>query len=126
VSRENVETFKRSAEAWNRGDLAAWIDLFDPEVEWSALTEVFRGHEGVRQAWRSFKEHMQLRSRYIDVRDLGQSVLALGEIEGWGRATRLNMKTEMAQLVTFRSGKILSFRDFGSHAEALEAVGLEE
>ena len=126
MSQENVETFKRSAEAWNRGDLAAWIDLFDPEVEWSALTEVFRGHEGVRRALRSFKEHMQLRSRYIDVRDLGQSVLALGEIEGWGRATRLNMKTEMAQLVTFRNGKILSFRDFGSHAEALEAVGLEE
>jgi ketosteroid isomerase-like protein len=34
--------------------------------------------------------------------------------------------SEIAQLLTFRGGKIASSRDFMSHAEALEAAGLRE
>jgi ketosteroid isomerase-like protein len=124
MSQENVENFKRTVEAWNGDDFDAWIDLFDPEVEWSALTEAFRGHAGARQAWQSFKGDMQLRIRFDDLRDLGESVLALGEITGTGRTTRLNVTREIAQLATFRGGKIVSFRDFPSHAEGLEAAGL--
>jgi ketosteroid isomerase-like protein len=124
MSQENVETFRRSVEAWNRDDFGAWIDLFDPEVEWFALMEVFRGHEGARQAWRSFKEIGQLKAHFDDVRDLGESVLALGQLTTIGRTTRLNVSGEIAQLAEFRGGKIVSFRDFPSHAEALEAVGL--
>jgi ketosteroid isomerase-like protein len=126
MSQEDVENFKRCVEAWNGDDFDAWIDLFDPEVEWSALMEVFRGHAGARQAWQSFKGDMQLRVLFDDVRDLGESVLALGEIIGIGRTTRLNVSGEIAQLVTFRGGKIVSFRDFRSHAEGLEAAGLPE
>jgi ketosteroid isomerase-like protein len=64
--------------------------------------------------------------RYDDIRDLGDSVLALGELTGKGRITGLNISAEIAQLATFRDGRILSFRDFARHAEALEAVGLSE
>ena len=60
------------------------------------------------------------------LRDLGDSVLALGELIGTGRITGLNLSAEIAQLVTFRDGRIVSFRDFASHAEALQAVGLPE
>ena len=55
MSQENVEIFVLGTEAWNRDDFDAWIDLFDPEVEWFALMEVFRGHTGARQAWESFE-----------------------------------------------------------------------
>ena len=126
MSQANVESFKRGVEAWNSNDFDAWIDVFDPEFEWSALIEVFRGHAGARQAWQSFKGDMQLSVRFDDVRDLGESVLALGEIVGTGRTTRLNVGGEIAQLATFRDGKVVRFRDFPSHAEALEAVGLRE
>src|SRR5229473_8630073 len=43
MSEKNVENFKRGADAWNRDDFDAWIDQFDPEVEWFALMEVFAG-----------------------------------------------------------------------------------
>ena len=42
MSQENVEVFKRGVEAWNRDDFDAWIEQYDPEVEWFALMEVYR------------------------------------------------------------------------------------
>jgi SnoaL-like domain len=126
MSEENVEVFKRGVEAWNHDDFETWIDQFDPEAEWFALIEVFRGLAGPRQAWESFKGDLQLRARFDDFRDLGESVLALGELEGMGRRTRLNLTGEIAQLATYRRGKVVTFRDFPSHAEALEAAGVSE
>ena len=123
MSQENAEVVRAAIGAWNRNDLDAWIQYFDPEVQWSALLEKFRGHAGIRQAWQSFKD-LQLKARYDDIRDLGDSVLALGELTGTGRITGLNLSNEIAQLATFRDGRILRFRDFASHAEAIEAVGL--
>ena len=73
-----------------------------------------------------FKPVLGLKARYDDIRDLGTSVLALGELTGTGRITGLNLRGEIAQLATFRDGRILSFRDFASHTEALEAAGLSE
>ncbi|MGZ8665960.1 MAG: nuclear transport factor 2 family protein [Solirubrobacterales bacterium] len=121
-----MEKFKRGFEAWNRDDFDAWIDGLDPEIEWFALMEVFRGHTGARRAWESFKEDMQLKIRFDEIRDLGDSVLALGKITGTGRTTGLDVSGEIAQLVTFQGGKVIRFRDFRSHAEALEAAGLAD
>ena len=126
MSQENVEAFMRGSEAWNRDDYDAWIEQLDPNPEWFALMEVFRGHAGARQAWESFKGNAQLTVRFDDVRDLGESVLALGEMAIEGATTRLSFAGEIAQLATFRGGKIVCFRDFRSHAEALEAAGLSE
>jgi ketosteroid isomerase-like protein len=126
MSEENVEVVRRAYEAWNGDDFDAWIKLFDPEVEWFALMVVYRGHAGIRQIWESLKGDMQGTVRIDDVRDLGDSVLALGEGKGTGRTTRLNFTTEFAQLVTYRDGRIISIRDFARHAEALEAAGLSE
>ena len=110
MSEANVESFKRGVEAWNRDDFDAWIDQFDPEVEWFALMEVFRGHAGARQAWESFKGDMQLTVRFDVIRDLGESVLALGEIKAIGHTTGLNATGELAQLLTYRDGKVVSDR----------------
>ena len=105
MSEENVESFKRGVEAWNRDDFDTWVDQLDSEVQWFALMEVFRGHAGARQAWESFKGDMQLKVRFGDIRDLGKSVLALGEMEGTGQTTRLNFTRELAQLFTYRDGR---------------------
>jgi ketosteroid isomerase-like protein len=126
MSQENVESFKRGTEAWNRDDYDAWIDGFAPELEWFALMEVFRGHAGARQAWETFKGDARLRVRFDDIRDLGESVLALGEMMLEGASTQLKFSGEVAQWATYRRGKVVSCRDFPNHAEALEAVGLLE
>ena len=126
MSEENVEVFKRGVVAWNRDDFDAWIDQFDPEVEWFTLVETYRGHAGAGQAWETLKSGGVRTARFDDIRDLGESVLALGEVETTGVTTQLNFTGELAQLLTYRGGKIVSCRDFRSHAEALEAAGLSE
>ena len=136
MSEENVEIFKRAVETWNRDDFDAWIDLFDlsssgtrpSSVPLKAPTGVFRGLVGAREVWESYKGEafQQLEARYDEFRDLGESVLAIGEIEIIGQASQLEVTSEIAQLLTFRGGKIASSRDFMSHAEALEAAGLSE
>jgi ketosteroid isomerase-like protein len=149
MSEENVEVVKRVAEAWNRDDLDAFIDLLDPDVEWypaiersfeggeSAVsrmvalwiggTEVRRGHAGVRKGWESYSgERVEsLEVRLDEIRDLGESVLALGEMKITGRTSQLELTSEVALLSTFRGGKIVSAHDFMSHAEGLEAAGLQ-
>ena len=72
----------------------------------------------------SFKGDMQVTVRFDDIRDLGESVLALGEMKTTGQTTRLNFTGELAQLVTYRGGKVVSVRDSRSHAETLKAAGL--
>jgi ketosteroid isomerase-like protein len=126
MSQENVEIFKRGVEAWNSDDFETWIDQYDPEVEWFAIMEMFRGRRGARQAWETFKGDAGTRVRFDDVRDLGESVLALGEIEITGRRTGLHFAREVAEMVTYRNGKTVCVRDFNSHAEALQAAGLRE
>jgi ketosteroid isomerase-like protein len=125
VSKQNVEIVRAAAEAWNRNDFAAWSQAFDPAVQWFALLEEFCGHEGIRRAWQSFKA-FELTARFDDFRDLGDRVLALGELTGRGGSTRLNLSNEIAQLVTLRDGKILTYRDFASHADGLKAAGLRK
>jgi ketosteroid isomerase-like protein len=126
MSEENVEVVRQTYESWNRGDFEAWIDQLDPEVHWFTLVEVYRGHAGARQAWESLKGTQQPRVRIDDFRDLGESVLTLGEIMTVGHKTRLSFSGEWAQLVGFRDRKIANLRDFPSHADALEAAGLSE
>src|SRR5262245_38941011 len=116
MSQENVEVVRAASEAWNRTDFDAWIRCFDPEIRWFAIREEFRGHAGIRRAWHSFRLDLQLMARFDDIRDLGASVLTLGELTGTGRITGLHIRAEIAQLATFRDGRILGFRDFASHA----------
>ena len=42
------------------------------------------------------------------------------------RATGIEFSQELGELIEFREGKIARIRDFLTHAEALEAVGLSE
>ena len=53
MSQENVEQYRRAAQAFNEGDLDALVAVMDPEVE--ALPRVapieggYSGHDGVRR-----------------------------------------------------------------------------
>jgi ketosteroid isomerase-like protein len=136
MSRENVETVRRAFEAWNADDLDALLAELDPEVEVHPSIEpaleggeaTYRGHDGMRKAWDEYRGGAweRLTAEIQEIRDLGESVLVLGHIEVTGRTTGIGFREEAGQLVTFRGGKILRTRDFLSHAEALEAAGLEQ
>ena len=136
MSEENLETLQRAQEAWNAEDLDGWLAELDPEAEWHTALEqalegrgsTYRGHDGLRKAWDEYRSETWggLMNQIEEIRDLGESVLILGHLDVAGRTTGIESNQEFGQLVTFRDGKILRSEDFLSHAEALEAAGLEE
>jgi ketosteroid isomerase-like protein len=125
---------KRLASAWNRDDLDTFLDLLDPDIEWRSSIEpsfegtasAFRGHDGIRRFWESYRGEafQRLEVRMDEFREAGESLLSLGEIKTIGQASEVELTSEIAQLWTFRGGKIASSDDFLSHAEGLKAAGL--
>jgi ketosteroid isomerase-like protein len=132
MSEENVELTLLAIDAWNRRDAEAAAALMDPEGVWYPALEVltgegtYRGPAGVREGFENLAEFSE--ESYVEfpeVHDLGDQVLGLGH--GWFRfASGVELDQENAALFTWRDGKCVEVRQWFSHAEALEAAGLEE
>jgi ketosteroid isomerase-like protein len=133
MSEENVEATRQLIQAFNRRDLAAMTERFDPEVEWTpggpAAVEraVYRGREEVSdgfaatwETWEVFKleEH--------EARDLGDSILWLGRAQLKGSASHVELDQEFAIGFLMDGGKIVRIDGFRTWREALEAAGLSE
>jgi ketosteroid isomerase-like protein len=93
MSEENVASFKRATEATNRRDVEGVLEAVHPEVEWHAALEmllgreaaVYRGHEGVRELFGGFDDAFaEFHFEYWEIRDLGDRILAIGQIRGRG------------------------------------------
>jgi ketosteroid isomerase-like protein len=119
-------------DAWNRRDVEAVAELWDPDGVWHpALEEItegrtYRGHAGVRQYYRDLAEFSEEgHTEYPEVRDLGDQVLALGRIR-LRFASGMELDNEVACLYTWRNRRCIEARAWLSHAEALEAAGLSE
>jgi ketosteroid isomerase-like protein len=134
MSRENVQTVQRAVDAWNADDLDAFLAELDADVEWHPAIEpglegkatIYRGPEGARMIWRQDRGDAweRLTNRPQELRDLGDSVLALGHLELTARTTGIEFRQEVGEVFDLRAGKIVRIRDFLTHAEALEAAGL--
>jgi uncharacterized protein len=135
MSQENVEVVRRTADAYNRGDIDAALEDVDPEIEWHPLlpgllgreATVYRGHEGVRQVVRDLDEAFtELEAEQSEVRDLGEQVIAIGHFRGRGRESGAKTETAIVWLVDFRNGKAVRVREYLDPEEALKAAGLSE
>jgi len=132
MSRENVETVRRAHAALARGDAEAFIREMDDDIEgvsrvMAAEGVTYSGHEGMRR----FVEDLlsvfpDFRSEVVGAVEGAQAVVA--ELRFGGSASRsgLTVDGRTWQALTFRGGKILSFRAYETEAAALEAVGLSE
>lgn len=85
----------------------------------------FRGREGAEtyfEALHATWEEVRLIAQ--EVRDLGDSVLWLGRIEGLGRGSGVPVDSPMGAVFNFRDGKVWRARSYLEHGEALRAAGL--
>jgi len=87
MSEENVELFRRGADALERGsfDDALIEEIIDPELIFEPLrapvSGTYRGHEGLRQFIADTAESFDVfRFNRADIRDLGDRVLAIGTL----------------------------------------------
>ena len=103
-----------------------WHPSIEPGLEGKAT--IYRGHDGARKAWREYRGEAweRLINRPQEIRDLGESVVVLSQMDFTARTTGIEFSQELGELAEFRGGKIVRVRDFLTHAKALEAAGLVE
>jgi len=131
MADENLELMRRAFEAFGTQDVEAFVSCMDPEVEFEPhLAQVeggYRGHAGIRQFMAEGSEVIELRRTEIDeVRDLGDRVLALGTFYIRGRGSGAEDATPFALLGRIQDGRFVHLKDYGDHAEGLEAAGLAQ
>ena len=124
---------RASFSAFNARDVDAVLASVHPEIEVRpALVgglegTVYRGPQGVREfladidaVWDEF------RIEPTELRELGDTVLALGRAVGRGRGSGVDVETAAGWTVAVRDGKVHRFSTFVSREAALDAVGLRE
>jgi ketosteroid isomerase-like protein len=135
MSQENVDAFRRALEAYNRRDIGAFLQAFDPMVEIHPLTlamfgtegTVYRSHEGIRQFIREVDEVLPgIQVEPLEIRDLGERIVASGRLHARGRASGAEVESPIGWLVEFREGRVIRMTDYLDPKEARQAAGLAE
>src|SRR6266540_6166964 len=109
MSQENVEVTRQLIQAFNRRDLEAMTERFDPEIEWTpggpAAVEraVYRGREEVSDGFAATWETWEVFHLEEDeARDLGDTVLWLGraaQLKRGGSHVELDQKFAVRLLI---------------------------
>ena len=132
ISKQNVELVRRSIDEWNRGEISEMsLHLhYHPDVEFlprrSATEGVYRGIAGIDRFIADTQEVFEKFEFRYELVDLGERVLAAGEIHVRARGSGIETDIPSGGVCEFRDGKIVRWEDFGSKDKALKAVGLSE
>ncbi len=133
MSRENVERFIEAAEAFNRRDVGALLQIMDPGIQFepqqAALQGTYVGHQGVGEWLADLVQHYEIESGhvdYADTRDHGDRVLGLGTLRFTGKGSGIQTEAPVAVVASFRNGLMTHFKDYGDKDQALKAAGLSE
>ena len=128
MSQENVERVKVAFAAHNRGDLDAWLDLYDPEVEFETL--LLGAHQGKEAMRRLYHENQANQSGYtatpVELIDTGDKLVTVVEVGGAGIASHIALDDQIAFIHTFKDGLVVREQTFRNREEALQAAGLSE
>ena len=131
MSQENVELVHQAYDAIDRRDLDAFLALMDADVEARPRVVVmeggFHGHVGIRRWWADLIDFLpDFAVEVVAVRDLGDMTLAAVRGRGHGGGSDTPFDEAFWSAVKWRSGKCVWWGNYGTEAEALEAVGLSE
>jgi ketosteroid isomerase-like protein len=131
MSDADVDLIRRMYRAWNSGNMAALIDVFDSEVEvrpaLSAFlsSTVYRGHDGVAtwyeetyEPWAKLHAEPQ---RFIDA---GERTVVVAALRARVPGGQVDLEGEIAQVVTVRDGKIVRLDGYEEPDAAFAAVGV--
>ena len=133
MSQENVEVVRAIFERWNAGDRTVAREYLDPAVEaetpFSSVSGTpYRGYPGFEQWLREIDEQFsEWQTRHDDVREVGNTVIAIGSVHARGRSSGIEFDLPYALVADFGSDhRIIRVRIHTDVNAALEAVGLRE
>jgi ketosteroid isomerase-like protein len=132
MSLENTEVVRRVFDAFNSEDIDLVIALTHADFELqvppdlSAEPDIYRGHDGMRRYWESFRDAMdEIRLHPEQLADAGESVVVAMHLTAKGRSTGIAVEQRPVGVLTICDAKVIRIRTFTTLAEAREAVGLD-
>lgn len=128
MSSANVEVVKKAYDAFLSGDIPAFIELMDENVEWDhrgpegvPINKMYRGKEGVQQFFTELGETME--GTGFEVHEFfgaGDRVVALGHFSWKARSTGKSFESDFAMVYTVKDGKVTRWQPiFDRTAEVL-------
>jgi len=123
-----VALVRAAIEAYNRRDVADLRELMTEDVQLrppvSALTgRAYVGHTGIVEWLRDVDESFASAEIVpLDLRDLGDKVLALTEFVVEGYESRVPLGSELGLVCDIADGRIASWLGFFNHADARAAA----
>jgi ketosteroid isomerase-like protein len=131
MSKENTDLTRRAYQAYASGDLAAMLELVDPDLEWTYLDptleqpipQVCHGRHELEQLLRGWAES-GLQVELEEVISSGELVMVgvrtpgVDAHHGWRRGDRAY------SVVTVRGGRMVALRDYRDRQEALRLTGI--
>ena len=136
MSCENLEIVRGIYDAVTRRDAAAAFDVYAEDIVWDVSgwrqagldqEPVYRGHEGVRRAWRErLAAFGEVDFEVEELIDAGDRVVAVIRDRQIGRSSGVPISNSHAAIWTLAGGKVTRLQIFDGRREALEAAGLPE
>jgi ketosteroid isomerase-like protein len=119
MSQQDVETVRRGYDAFNRKDIAAVLDLYDPQIEWieggggRSPAGTFRGPQSVANEVfatvpQNFDEFRADPERFIDA---GEHVVVVGRFSGRARSGA-TLDAPFVHVHRLRNGKTVHFQNY--------------
>jgi ketosteroid isomerase-like protein len=132
MAEKNVEIVRRHIEAWNRGDLTAWLASFAPdgEIDWlrsrGPLNGIYRGQGELTAFWKEFfSTFAENQLETYGFTGAGSSVVVTNTAHLRGRE-EIRVSARSTFVFTVENGRIARIRMYQERDEALEAAGLSE
>jgi ketosteroid isomerase-like protein len=134
MSEENVEIVRRTMEAYIGGDREAYYDLMAEDIEicpdasrWPDA-KPFRGREEFRRFNTEIDQDWEggARAEIKEIFPVDERVVVWSDWGGTGRASGIDLRSNLSAIFTVREGQITKIEFFFDHAKALEAAGLSE
>lgn len=129
----DLEAVRRAFEAINREDLERVLELTHPDFEvevppeFSAEPDTYRGREGMRRYWESFREAMSdIRFRAERMWEGADGVVVAMKMSAKGRHTEIAVEQRMTAVWTVSDGMVRRVRVFAQPAQAFAEAGLGE
>jgi uncharacterized protein len=122
MSEQNVSTMRNTYEAFNRADIPAVLEAFDPQIEWhepgggSAPQGDYHGAESVaNDVFATIPEHFdEFEARPDGFIDGSEHLVVVGAFHARSKAGH-RMQARYAHVWKMRDGKAISFNN---HVEA--------
>jgi ketosteroid isomerase-like protein len=124
MSSEGAALAKRILDTISEGDVDAFVELLDPEVEIHTQRGVRRGREEVARWARTRFEHLERRYEVDEVHTRGGRVVVLARVlYVWRESRKVGDESLVGIVLDLRDGKLLRWRLYDDPMEALEELG---